>query len=204
MVPIHILGLYKRQSTHTACGSYLSYFRPTKFKTHYIASQFFIFHGPSKLRQIAFIEMCIYLSFGLILQDIPNSITPQNTLHLLAILVRLLVLPCTCQCRRFPPPLLPPPFLSLSRTEEPVKAGACAHDRCALHKLALNVHVKHFDLTWPDLTWHCLWTQITKQICFWNRFRFFKFLLSNTSCTVSLLYTISYTCTCMHTHTLEM
>ena len=41
----------------------------------------------------------------------------------------------------------------LSRTEELVKAGTCAHHRRALQQLALNVHVKHSDLTWPDLTW---------------------------------------------------
>ena len=34
-----------------------------------------------------------------ILRDIPNSITPQTTLHLLPILVGLLILPCTRQCR---------------------------------------------------------------------------------------------------------
>ena len=36
------------------------------------------FYGPSKLRQTFFIEMRIYSSFGLILRDIPNSITPLN------------------------------------------------------------------------------------------------------------------------------
>ena len=30
---------------------------------------------------------------------------------------------------------------------ELVKAGTCAHDRRALQQLALNVHVKHSDLT---------------------------------------------------------
>ena len=45
----------------------------------------------------------------------------------------------------------PPPFFFLSWTEEPVKAGTCARDRRALQQLALNVHVKHTDLT---LTWH--------------------------------------------------
>ena len=35
----------------------------------------------------------------------------------------------------------------LSRTEEPAKAGSCARDRRALQQLALNVHVKHSDLT---------------------------------------------------------
>ena len=37
------------------------------------------------------------------------------------------------------------PFLS--RTEEPAKVGTCARDRRALQLLALNVHVKHSDLT---------------------------------------------------------
>ena len=47
--------------------------------------------------------------------------------------------------------LLPPPlFCFLSWTEEPAKAGTCASDRRALQQLALNVHVEHSDLTWPD------------------------------------------------------
>ena len=32
--------------------------------------------------------------------------------------------------------------------EEPAKAGTCVRDRRALQQLALNVHVKHSDLTW--------------------------------------------------------
>ena len=36
---------------------------------------------------------------------------------------------------------------NLSRTEEPAKAGTSARDRRALQKLALNVHIKHSDLT---------------------------------------------------------
>ena len=70
----------------------------------------------------------------------------SNTLRLLPNPVGLLVLPCTCQCRRSPPPLNPSPFF-LSQTEEPAKAGICARDRRALRQLALNVHVKHSDLT---------------------------------------------------------
>ena len=31
------------------------------------------------------------------------------------------------------------------------KVGTCAHDKRALQQLALNVHVKYSDLTWPDL-----------------------------------------------------
>ena len=38
-------------------------------------------------------------------------------------------------------------IISLSRTEEQPKTGTCARDRRALHQLALNVHVKHSDLT---------------------------------------------------------
>ena len=53
------------------------------------------------LRQISFIEMRTYFSFGLILRDIPNSITPQNSL--LSIPVRLFVLPYIRQCKRSPP-----------------------------------------------------------------------------------------------------
>ena len=46
--------------------------------------------------------------------------------------------------------LTPPPFFFffLSWTEELTKAGTCARDRHALQQLALNVHVKHSDLTW--------------------------------------------------------
>ena len=110
-------------------------FRHSKFKTHNVAQQFFIL-------------------FGLILRDIPNSITPQTTLHLLRIPVGLLVLPCTCQCRRSP--LTPSlPFFLLSRTEELVKARTCARDRRELQWLALNVHVKHSDLTLSPLGVRC-------------------------------------------------
>ena len=45
----------------------------------------------------------------------------------------------------------PPPLFFLSRKDEQPKAGTCAHDRRALQQHALNVHVKHSDLTWPDL-----------------------------------------------------
>ena len=115
----------------------LSYFWSTKFKFHYVAPQFFIFQ---RIVQIApnFLHWNAHIFlFGLILRDIPNSITPQNTVRLLPIQVGLLVLPCTHQCRRSP--LLPPPL------------GTCARDRRALQQFALNVHVKHSDLTWPDI-----------------------------------------------------
>ena len=41
----------------------------------------------------------------------------------------------------------PPPFFPLFRTEDLAKAGTCARDRRVLQQLALNVHVKHLDLT---------------------------------------------------------
>ena len=98
--------------------------------------------------------MHTYFSFGLILRDIPNSIPPPTP--------HPPPTPPPPACYRFRsdcsyppvqavPPLLPSPFFSLSRTEETAKAGTCAHDRRALQQLALFVHVKHSDLTWPDL-----------------------------------------------------
>ena len=124
------------------------------------------------MRQISFIEMRTYFSFGLILRDIPNSITPQTTFRLLPIPVGLLVFPCTRQCRQSPPLTPSPPLLLLSRTEEPVKDGTCARDRRALQQLALNVHVKHSDV-----------------ICL-ARFRFLyhSFL---TVCTVCAIFSVS-------------
>ena len=73
--------------------------------------------------------------FGLILRDIPNSITPQTPPGRTA---------CTLS---YPPvhavpPYSPPPFFPLSRTEEPANAGTRARDRRALQQLALNVHVE--------------------------------------------------------------
>ena len=37
-----------RETTQHLLGPYLTYFWPTKFKTHYVAPQIFIFGGPSK------------------------------------------------------------------------------------------------------------------------------------------------------------
>ena len=69
-----------------------------------------------------------------------NSLKPALDWSLLPILVGLLVIPCTHQCRS---PITPYPlFFPVSE-----KAGTCARDRRALQQLALNVHIKH--LTWP-------------------------------------------------------
>ena len=64
--------------------------------------------------------MRTYFSFGLILRDIPNSITPQTTL-------RLLPIRSNCSLVQATPP----------------SPGTCSRDRCVLQQLALNVHVKH-------------------------------------------------------------
>ena len=88
-----------------------------------MAPQFFIFGGT-------------YFSFGLILRDIPNSITSQTQPP-----------PATDFGWTARTPLLPNPLFFLSQTEESAKAGICARDRHALQQLALNVHVKHSDLT---------------------------------------------------------
>ena len=47
-------------------------------------------------------------------------------------------------------------YYVLSRTEEPAKASICARDRRALQQLALNVHVKHSDLTCCIIILHIL------------------------------------------------
>ena len=51
------------------------------------------------------------------------------------------------------PPLLPPPCFSCPGQRN--KASTCARDRRALQQLALNVHVIHSDLTWPDNIMAC-------------------------------------------------
>ena len=83
--------------------------------------------------------MCTYFSFGL--RDITNSIRPQTPSSCYQPRSDCLfsLVPAIAGCHP-PPPLLPPPFFSLSRT--------CVSDKCALQQLALNVHVKHSDLTW--------------------------------------------------------
>ena len=78
--------------------------------------------------------MRTYFSFGLNLRDIPNSITPQN--H---------TLPAT-DSSRTARTLLYPPVQAVSLTPPPPFFFPVL-DRRALQQLALNVHVKHSDLT---------------------------------------------------------
>ena len=62
-----------RETTQHLLGPIWATFRPTKFKFHYVARQILYFTAdhPNCAK-------CTYFSFGLILRDIPNSITPQN------------------------------------------------------------------------------------------------------------------------------
>ena len=123
-------------------------FRPTKYKFHYVAPQFYIFRrtvwiAPNFLHWNAHIFL-----FGLILRDIPNSITPQTTLRLLPIPVGLLVIPCTRQCRRPPLPHTPSPFVSCPgqrnrRRPVPVPVTGVRYNSL-LWMCALNT------LIWPD------------------------------------------------------
>ena len=80
------------------------------------------FDGPSKLRRTLFIEMRTYFSFGLILRNIQNSITPQT--------------PSTCYRSLVPASTGGPPYslrlFFLSRTEEPAKVGICVRDSVGL------------------------------------------------------------------------
>ena len=109
----------------TVYVSVRSYFRPTKFKTHYVAPQIFIFR---RTVQIApnFVNWNAHIfRFDLILWVIPYSITPQTTDS-----GRIARIPL------YPPvqavPLTPSTFFFfLSRTEEPAKTGTCIRDKGA-------------------------------------------------------------------------
>ena len=63
---------------------------------------------------------------------------------------------------------------------EPTKAGTCAHDRRALQKLALNVHVKHSDLVRPvSVVFICLVLYLKKIFLSKNLVLYCLVLLSN-------------------------
>ena len=68
------------------------------------------------------------------------------------------------------------PYWILSRTEEPVKASTCAHDRRALQQLARNVHVKHSDLTWPDLWGSSIYSLAAADITHFSSLRTYLYL----------------------------
>ena len=83
------------ETTQHLLGPIWATFRPTKFKFHYVASQFFIFRRTAQIAPNVLHWNAHIFLFGLILRDIPNSKTPQTTLRLLAIPVGLPVLPYT-------------------------------------------------------------------------------------------------------------
>ena len=84
-------------------------------------------------------DICLFITF-----QIPYHIKPLSACYQLQSDCSYSLVPASAGS----PPLLPSPFFFvLSRTEEPAKAGICASDRRVLQQLALNVHVKHCDLT---------------------------------------------------------
>ena len=82
---------------------------------------------------------CPHFSFGLILRDIPNSITPQNNPPPATDSGQTARTPLYTPVQAPPPP--PPHTLFCP------DSSTCVRDRRALQKLALNVHVKHSDMT---------------------------------------------------------
>ena len=145
----HMGNLGRR--TQTPVRSYLSYFRPTKFKIHYVVPQFFIFRrtvqiAPNFLHWNAHIFLFWLNPTGHSKFHNTSNHPPPATDS-----GRTARTPLYPPVQAVPPYFLPPPlyFVFLSRTEESSKAGTRAHDRRALQQLALNVHVKHSDLTWP-------------------------------------------------------
>ena len=87
--------------------TFLSYFRPTKFKAHYVAPQFFIFRWTVQIAP-NFLHWNVHVSLWLI----PNSIIVKTTLRLLPIPYSLV--PASAGG----PPLTPSPPFILSQTEE--------------------------------------------------------------------------------------
>ena len=135
-----------RETTQHLLGPIWATFRPTKFKIHYVAPQFFIFFGGTVQIAPNFFHWNAHI---FLLRDIPNFITPQTTLRLLPIPVGLLVLPCTWQCRWFP--LLPLTFFFPCpgqrnwRRPVPVPVTGVRYNSL-LRMCTLNT------LTWPDMT----------------------------------------------------
>ena len=134
---------YTSQATQHLLGPIWATFSLLNSKTPHNSSIFF-----RRTAQVApnFLHWNAHIFlFGLILRDIPNSITPQT--------------PSACYRPRSdclyslvtarPYSLPPPPLFSLVPDR-----GTCARDRRALQLLALNVHVKHSDLTWPPFRPH--------------------------------------------------
>ena len=128
--------------------------------------------------------MRTYLSFGLILQDIPNSITPQTTLRLLPIPVGLLVLPCTHQCRQSP--LLSTPFFSCPRQRKrrrPVSVPMTGvHYNSLLWMCTLNT------LTWQCTEHYCGYYSVCDVLLSSDHHKYFIHSLLTTSTSNSVPY----------------
>ena len=128
-------------------------FRPTKFKFHYVAPQFYLFFGRPSKSAPNFLHWNAHI-FLFWLNPTGHSKFHNTSNHPPPATdsSRTVRTPLYLPVQAVPPYSLPP-FFFLSRTEEPVSASTCTRDRRALQQFALNVHVKHWpDLTWPDLT----------------------------------------------------
>ena len=118
------------------------YFRPTNFKFHYVAPQFFIFR-----RTVQIVPNFRHWNahiFPFWLNPTRHSKFHNTPKHRFRSDCSYSLVPVGAAG-----PPLPPLFFFLSRREEPAKASICTRDRRALQQLVLNGHVKHSDLTWP-------------------------------------------------------
>ena len=116
-------------------------FRPTKFKFHCVAPQFFIFQQTVQIA-LNFIHSNAHIFlFGLIPWVIPNYITSQTILRLLPIPVRLLLTPLY-----LPVQVVPPYSLLLffsSCPEQRNTSHQIAHNRLHCHRWIKLKHYNH-------------------------------------------------------------
>ena len=139
-----------RETFQHLLGPIWASFWHTKLKFHYVAPQFFIFRctvkiAPNFLHRNAHIFLWFNPTGHSKFHNTSNHPPPATDSGRTA---RTLYPPVQAV-----PPYSLPHFMFLSWTEEPAFVGTCAHDRHALQQLALNVNIKHSELTWPDLTW---------------------------------------------------
>ena len=133
-----------RETIQHLLGPIWASFWHTKLKFHYVAPQFFTFRCTVKIAHIfLWFNPTRHSKFHNTSNHPPPATDSGRTAR------TPLYLPPV----QAVPPYFRPHFIFLSWTEELAFAGTCARDRHALQQLALNVHVKHSELTWPDLTW---------------------------------------------------
>ena len=120
-------------------------FRPTKFKTHYVAPQFFIFRWTVQIApKISFIEICIYFSFGLTPTGHSQFHNTSNHPPPATDSSRTARTPLYPPVQAVPPYFLPPFFPVRDRWPVPVRMTGIRYNSL-LWMWTLNT------LTWPDL-----------------------------------------------------